>query len=182
MASFSRSNKIILAESQAVFRGCTAKELAVAEDMRIVAHCADLHRMYNAIADFPGSILLFAASLQPDLIRLQILLETTGSRGIVLAENSDGADKYLQMGFSGVVFRRDNGRTLVECVHRVAIGDFWLPAQLMEPEPAEEDRVGIRMRDQLTPSDMRLLSKVALGLTTRMRVGVGENMRPFGTA
>jgi hypothetical protein len=150
--------------------------------MRIVAHCADLHRMYNAIANFPGSIVLFAASLQPDLIRLQMLLEMTGSRGIVMAENNDSAEKYLKMGFSGVVFRGDSGRTLVECVHRVAIGDFWLPARLMEPEPAEEDWAGIQMRDRLTPSDMCLLAKVALGLTTRMRIGVGENMRPFGTA
>ena len=154
----------------------------MAEDMRIVADCAGLDPMYNAIASFPGSIVLFAASLHPDLIRLQILLETTGSRGIVIAENNDTADKYLQMGFSGVIFRSDSGRTFVECVHRVAVGDFWLPARLMLPDPTGKDRVGIHMCERPNSNEMQLLAKVALGLTTRMRVGVGERMRPFGMA
>jgi len=181
MACFTRSNKIILADSQAVLRDCMAKSLAVAEDMRIIASCADLDRMYRAIADFPDSIVLFAASLQPDLTRLQILLETTGSRGVVIVEDSDTAESYLELGFSGVVFRGDNGSTLVDCVHRVAVGDFWIPAQLMRPEPAEEIIAGTQVRDRLTPNEMRLLSRVSIGLCMRLRVGVGETMRPFGS-
>lgn len=182
MAFFVRSNKIILADSQVELRDCTAKALGVAEDMRIVAHCADLDRMYRAIADFPDSIVLFAASLQPDLTRLQILLETTGSRGIAIVDDNEAAEAYLEMGFSGVVFRSDNGSTLVDCVHRVAVGDFWIPAQLMRPGPSEENVVGLHARDRLTPNEMRLLSRVAIGLCTRLKVGVGERMRPFGSA
>jgi DNA-binding NarL/FixJ family response regulator len=181
MPSFIRTNKIILADSQAALRDSTAKSLAVAEDMRIVADCADLDRMYRAIADFPDSIVLFAASLQPDLTRLQILLETTGNRGIVIVDDRDTAEAYLELGFSGVVFRSDNGSTLVACVHRVAVGDFWIPAQLMRPEPSEENVIGLHVRDRITPNEMRLLSRVAIGLCMRLRVGVGETMRPFGT-
>jgi len=118
MGFFVRSSKIILADSQAALRDCAAKALAVAEDMRVVAHCADLDRMYRAIADFPDSIVMFAASLQPDLTRLQILLETTGSRGIAIVEDHDSAEAYLEMGFSGVVFRSENGSTLVPCRSR----------------------------------------------------------------
>ena len=182
MACRIRSNKIILADSQASLRDCSAKSLAIAEDMRIVAQCADLDRMYRAITDFPDSIVLFAASLQPDLTRLQILLETTGSRGIVIVEDNDTAEAYLELGFSGVVFRSDNGSTLVDCVHRVAVGDFWLPAQLMRPEATVGNAVGTDVRDRLSPNEMRLLSRVAIGLCMRLRVGVGETMRPFGTA
>jgi len=68
------------------------------------------------------------------------------------------------MGFSGVVFRSDNGSTLVDCVHRVAVGDFWLPAQLMQPEPTAGNVVRTDVRDRLTPNEMRLLSRVAIGL------------------
>jgi len=182
MGFFVRSSKIILADSQAALRDCAAKALAVAEDMRVVAHCADLDRMYRAIADFPDSIVMFAASLQPDLTRLQILLETTGSRGIAIVEDHDSAEAYLEMGFSGVVFRSENGSTLVDCVHRVAVGDFWIPPQLMQPEPSEQAVVGPHVRERLTPNQRRLLSRVAIGLCMRLRVGVGERMRPFGTA
>ena len=63
-------NKIILADSQAIFRAGTAKVLAMDEDLRIIAQCTDLERMYHAITTFPGSIVLFAASLRPDFARL----------------------------------------------------------------------------------------------------------------
>jgi len=181
MATFSRSNKVILADSQEMLRGFTVNAVTMAEDLRIVAHCSDPDGLYKAIANFPGSIVLVAACLHPDLIRLQILLETTNSRGIAILENNDAAGEYLQMGFSGVVFRRDSARTLMECVRRVAVGDFWAPPQLMEPKPTEEAMVGTHRRDRLTSNEMRLLSRVALGLCTRIRFGVGERMRPFGT-
>ena len=49
-------NKIILADSQAIFRAGTAKVLAMDEDLRIIAQCSDLDRMLHAITTFPGSI------------------------------------------------------------------------------------------------------------------------------
>src|ERR1035441_9910621 len=81
-------NKIILADSQAIFRAGTAKVLAMDEDVRIIAQCTDLDRMQHAITTFPGSIVLFAASLGPDMDRLHTLLETTGDRKNVLEGKS----------------------------------------------------------------------------------------------
>ncbi len=97
-------NKIILADSQAIFRAGTAKVLAMDEDLRIIAQCTDLERMYHAITTFPSSIVVFAASLHPDFARLGMLLETTGSRGIVVAENNENAAAYLQQGFGAWCF------------------------------------------------------------------------------
>src|ERR1019366_4757435 len=139
-------NKIILADSQAIFRAGTAKVLAMDEDVRIIAQCADLDRMQHAITTFPGSIVLFAASLRPDMARLRTLMDTTNSRGIVIAENNEAAASYLQQGFRGVVFRSVTGPALVECVRRVASGDTWLPTQTAPPESIEEDMVGARVR------------------------------------
>jgi len=124
-------NKIILADSQAIFRAGTAKVLAMDEDVRIIAQCTDLDRMNHAITTFPGSIVLFAASLRPDMERLRTMLETVGSRGIVIAENNEIASVYLQQGFRGVVFRNVTGAALSECVRTVAGGETWLPPQLM---------------------------------------------------
>jgi len=135
-------NKIILADSQAIFRAGTAKVLAMDEDVRIIAQCTDLDRMYHAITTFPSSIVLFAASLHPELIRLRALLESVGSRGIVIAENNEAAGTYIQQGFRGVVFRCVTGPALVECVRAVANGDTWLPPQQMVPDSPEEDMVG----------------------------------------
>jgi DNA-binding NarL/FixJ family response regulator len=160
-------NKLILADSQAIFRAGTAKVLAMDEGLRIIAHCTDLDRMYHAITTFPGSIVLFAASLHPELTRLRMLLDTVGSRGIVIAENSEVAGAYLQQGFRGVVFRNVTGPALVECVHHVAAGDTWVPPQLMLPESPEEDMVGTRVRDRLTPKEMRIVALIAQGCKNR---------------
>ncbi len=160
-------NKIILADSQAIFRAGTAKVLAMDEDLRIIAQCTDLERMYHAITTFPGSIVLFAASLRPDFVRLGVLLETTSSRGIVVAENDENASTYIQQGFRGVVFRSVTGPALVECVRRVATGDTWLPTQIAPPESIEEDMVGARVRDRLTPKEMRIVALIVQGCKNR---------------
>jgi DNA-binding NarL/FixJ family response regulator len=160
-------NKIILADSQAIFRAGTAKVLAMDEDLRIIAQCTDLERMYHAISTFPNSIVLFASSLRPDFARLGMLLETTGSRGIVIAENDESASTYLQQGFRGVVFRSVTGPALVECVRRVAAGDTWFPTQAVQAETPEEDMVGARVRDRLTPKEMRIVALIVQGCKNR---------------
>jgi DNA-binding NarL/FixJ family response regulator len=160
-------NKIILADSQAIFRAGTAKVLAMDEDMRIIAQCTDLDRLHHAITTFPGSVVLFASSMRPDLTRLRMLMETTGSRGIVIAENNELAATYLQQGFRGVVYRSVNGPTLVECVRRVSGGETWIPPQLMHSESSEDDMVGTRVRDRLTPKEMRIVALIVQGCKNR---------------
>jgi DNA-binding NarL/FixJ family response regulator len=160
-------NKLILADSQAIFRAGTAKVLAMDEDLRIIAQCTDLDRMFHAVSTFPGSIVLFAASLRPDFTRLHALLEATGSRGIVIAENNESAGTYLQQGFRGVVFRNVTGPALGECVRRVASGDIWQPPQIMQPGAPEEDIVGARVRDRLTPKEMRIVALIVQGCKNR---------------
>jgi DNA-binding NarL/FixJ family response regulator len=160
-------NKIILADSQAIFRAGTAKVLAMDEDVRIIAQCTDLDRMHHAITTFPGSIVLFASSLRPEMDKLHSLLETVGSRGIVIAENNEAAGSYLQMGFRGVVFRCVTGPALVDCVRAVANGDTWTPPQLMVADSPEEDMVGTRVRDRLTPKEMRIVALIVQGCKNR---------------
>jgi DNA-binding NarL/FixJ family response regulator len=160
-------NKIILADSQAIFRAGTAKVLARDEDLRIIAQCTDVERMLHAIMTFPGSVVLFAASLRPDLTQLRTLLETTGSRGIVIAENNETAGAYMQQGFRGVIFRNVTAPALVDCVRRVAAGETWLPPQLVAHETPEEDMVGTRVRDRFTPKEMRIVALIVQGCKNR---------------
>jgi DNA-binding NarL/FixJ family response regulator len=160
-------NKIILADSQAIFRAGTAKVLAMDEDLRIIAQCTDLDRMLHAITTFPGAVVLFASSLRPDLPRLRAMLDSVGSRGVVIAENNEAATTYLQQGFRGVVFRSVTGPALVECIRRVAAGEMWAPPQLMHAEALDDDLVGTRVRDRLTPKEMRIVALIVQGCKNR---------------
>jgi DNA-binding NarL/FixJ family response regulator len=160
-------NKIILADSQAIFRAGTAKVLAADDDFRIIAQCSDTERMMHAVTTFPGSVVIFASALKPELTRLRVLLETTGSRGIVIAENSESPAPYLQQGFNGVIFRNTTGASLVECVRKVAAGGSWQPLQAMTAESGGEDIVGTRVRDRLTPKEMRIVALIVQGCKNR---------------
>jgi DNA-binding NarL/FixJ family response regulator len=160
-------NKVILGDSQAIFRAGTAKVLAMDEDLRIVAQCTDLERMHHAITTFPGAIVLFAASLRPNFAQLAGLLETVGSRGIVIAENNDIVDSYVQLGYRGVVFRSITGQALVQCVRSIAAGETWLPPQLLRVDSPVDDMVGTRVRDRLTPKEMRIVALIVQGCKNR---------------
>jgi DNA-binding NarL/FixJ family response regulator len=160
-------NKVILADSQAIFRAGTAKVLAMDEDLRIIAQCTDLERLQHAVTTFPGSIVLFSASLRPDMARLALLLESVNSRGIVIAENTDAPTAFLQQGFRGVVFRSVTGNALVDCVRRVASGETWMPPDLMLTHASDDDLVGTRVRDRLTPKEMRIVALIVQGCKNR---------------
>ena len=160
-------NKIILADSQAIFRAGAAKILATNENLRILAQCADLERLMHAITTFPESIVLFAACLRPDMARLGNLLDAQASRGIVIAENTETANAYLQQGFRGVIFRNVTAPALLDCVRRVGAGDVWFPPALVTPQTVEEDTVGTRVRDRLTPKEMRIVALIVQGCKNR---------------
>jgi DNA-binding NarL/FixJ family response regulator len=159
--------KIILADSQAIFRAGTAKVLAADDDMRIIAQCADLDRLLHAVATFQGTVVLFASTLKPEMASLRKSLEEVGSRGVVIAENNEAAAPYMQMGFKGVVFRSVTGQALIDCVRRVASGDTWIPPQLVVSESHDDDVVGRRVRDRLTPKEMRIVALIVQGCKNR---------------
>jgi len=160
-------NKVILADSQAIFRAGTAKVLASDDDFRIIAQCSDSERMMHAATTFPSSVVIFASALKPELSRLKVLLDTVGSRGIVIVENSESPQIYLQSGFNGVIFRNTTGASLIECVRRVVAGEIWQPLQAVLTELSDEDLVGTRVRDRLTPKEMRIVALIVQGCKNR---------------
>jgi len=160
-------NKVILADSQAIFRAGTAKVLALDDDVRIIAQCSDSERMMHAVSTFPGAVLIFASAIRPEFGRLRALLDAMGSRGIVIIENNEAPAPYLQQGFRGIVMRNTTGSSLVECVRRVAAGETWQPLHSMLAEVPEEDLVGARVRDRLTPKEMRIVALIVQGCKNR---------------
>ncbi len=159
--------KVILADSQAIFRAGTAKVLAMDEELRIIAQCSDVERMMHAITTFPGAVVLYAAVLKPEMARLRALLETHGSRAVVVAENSESAAGYMQQGCRGVLFRNSSASALVECVRKVGAGESWQPLQTMSGPGMDDDAVGARVRDRLTPKEMRIVALIVQGCKNR---------------
>jgi DNA-binding NarL/FixJ family response regulator len=172
-------NKIILGDNQAIFRAGTAKILAMEDDFRIIAQCPDLDRLLHAIDTFRNAVVLFASALKPDIPRLLERAQAANSRAIVIAENTEPASVYLASGVQGVVYRSVSGPDLIECVRRVAQGNHCVQPPAPGIETQEEDLVGARVRDRLTPKEMKISALIVQGCKNKeiaMRLGTTEQV------
>jgi DNA-binding NarL/FixJ family response regulator len=158
-------NKIILADNQALFRAGIAKVLASEEDFRVAAQCADLERLLLSVDAYRSSIVLFASALRLEHQDLMSHVKAAGSRAVVIAENGEPAQIFTAHDIRGVVYRNTTGQALVECVHRVIKGfsSIQRPAEAI----GSEDSVGARVRDRLTPKEMKIVALIVQGFKNK---------------
>ena len=159
--------KLILADIQPIYRAGIARLVAAEEDFRIVAQCSDVERALHAITTFPGSLALIASSLRPEWPRVTTILESVGSSGVAILEDSESADFYMNTGLKGVLYRCSTGSLLMECLKTVAAGGLYHPVLPETTHSPSEDSVGTRVRDRLTPKEMRIVALIVQGCKNR---------------
>jgi DNA-binding NarL/FixJ family response regulator len=172
-------NKVILADSQAIFRAGTAKILAMEDDFRIIAQCAEGSRLLPALDTFRGATVLFASTLKLELTDLVERVCAAGSRCIVIAENGESIQHFLAAGVHGALHRGVSGPALIDCVRRVAAGERGVRAAGVEPHQHDEDLVGARVRDRLTPKEMKIVALIVQGCKNKeiaIRLGTTEQV------
>lgn len=171
--------KIILGDSQAIFRAGVAKVLAIEEDFRIVAQCPDLDHLTHAMQTSPATIIVVASTLKPDFAAVLDRARQMKARTIVIAESSDLATDYTSLGANGIVYRSISGPALVECIRRVLDGETWVQPTAAALESAEDDMVGQRVRDRLTPKELKIVALIVQGCKNKeiaMRLGTTEQV------
>ena len=105
--------KIILADNQAIFRAGIAKVLAVEDDVRIVAQAQTVEQAMIAVEKFRGSVMIYASSFLPDTEQLAALARESGIQLVVIAENNELPERYLNAGVLGLIFRSVDGAELL---------------------------------------------------------------------
>ncbi len=155
-------NRLILADNQAIFRAGAARVLALEDDMRIVAQCENMERLFAAVEASTGAIVLAASSLRPDFPVLLARINALGSRVILVTENTEHLTDEVAILLDGIVCRNVAGSELVDCVRRVARGQrFVQRANITTMQAA--DSVGMRVRDRLTPKEMQIVALIVQG-------------------
>ncbi|HEX3471570.1 MAG TPA: response regulator transcription factor [Silvibacterium sp.] len=156
-------NKIILADNQAIFRAGTAKVLTMEDDFRIIAQCSDAERLYQVLEAFRGATLIFASALKLNIHQLVERIRSQGSLCIVIVENSESTSAYLSAGVHGAAHRSVSGPALIDCVRRVVRGERGVQVAGLGTGAPEEDHVGARVRDRLTPKEMKIVALIVQG-------------------
>jgi DNA-binding NarL/FixJ family response regulator len=106
-------------------------------------------------------------------------IKVAGSRSVVIAENGESASSYTTQGVRGVVYRNTTGAALVDCVHKVIHGLTCVQRPADAAHNEDEDSVGARVRDRLTPKEMKIVALIVQGCKNKeiaQRLGTTEQV------
>jgi DNA-binding NarL/FixJ family response regulator len=155
--------KIILADNQAIFRAGAAKVMAVEDDLRIVAQVQTPDQVLATLEKFRAAVLLLAATFAKDLPSALESAHKLKTRVLIVTDNEDEPRKYVDLGADGVIFRNVTGTELVTAVRRIAQGETYIPEGPITKTTSENDLVGARVRDRLTPKELRIVALIVQG-------------------
>jgi DNA-binding NarL/FixJ family response regulator len=125
--------RVILADSQAIYRVGIRKVFALEDDIRVVAQADSLENLRAAIERYPTDIVLLeggmlagTANAIPELLRM-----APDVKLIVQAVSSDENHtvELYRRGVRGIVSRSISPDLLVRCVRRIAAGETWIDNQ-----------------------------------------------------
>jgi DNA-binding NarL/FixJ family response regulator len=180
--------RVILADTQAIFRAGLRKVFALEDDIRVVGQAETLAQTQSAVAKFSGDVLIFEAALTPNPVEAvaNLLRQNPPLRIVVVTPGAD-EDLTLELfrrGAHGIVSREVEPELLIDCVRKVVAGETWLDSQgvrwVMAAYRNQNNRpTGSRPKVQLTPKEMLIVSCVTQGMKNKeiaLRVGTTEQV------
>jgi DNA-binding NarL/FixJ family response regulator len=180
--------RVIVADSQAIFRAGLRKIFAVEDDIRVVGQAETLPQAISAAKKFSAEILIFEAALAENPVEAvqEILKQSPGLRLAVVTETPDQelTLELFRRGAHAIVSREVDSELFVECLRTIAKGEPWLEAHatkwVLEAYRAHGTRPhGTRSKVQLTPKESLIVSCVTQGMKNKeiaARVGTTEQV------
>ena len=180
--------RVIVADTQAIFRVGLRKIFALEDDIRVVGQAESLDQTIAAIQKFSADILIFEAALSPnpaDAVS-DLLRQNTSCRLVVVLQEPDQEMTLdlFRRGAHGIVSREIEPEILVECLRKIAQGESWLEshavAWVLEAYRTQGVRpAGSRPKVSLTPKESLIVSCVTQGMKNKeiaLRVGTTEQV------
>ena len=180
--------RVIVADTQAIFRVGLRKIFALEDDIRVVGQAESLDQTVAAIQKFSADIVIFEAGLSPnptDAVS-DLLRQSTSCRLVVVLQEPDQEMTLdlFRRGAHGIVSREIEPELLVECLRKVAQGESWLESRavawVLEAYRTQSVRpAGSRPKVSLTPKESLIVSCVTQGMKNKeiaLRVGTTEQV------
>jgi DNA-binding NarL/FixJ family response regulator len=164
--------RIILADSQAIYRVGIRKIFALEDDLRVVAQADSMENLRGAIERFPTDIVLLEGALLAGLPNAipEILRTSPDAKLIVQAVATDEAHtvELYRKGVRGIISRSISPDLLVRCVRRIAAGETWIDNQsvnwVIEAYRAQAAAlVSPKTQPRLSPKEMAIITCITQG-------------------
>jgi two-component system, NarL family, nitrate/nitrite response regulator NarL len=164
--------RVILADSQAIYRVGIRKVFALEDDVRVVAQADSIENLHAAVQRYPSDVVLLeggmltgTANAIPELLRLAPEIKI-----IVQASSSDEAHtvELYRRGVRGIISRAISPDLLVKCVRKIASGETWIDNQsvnlVIEAYRSQAAAlVSPRSQPRLSPKEMAIITCITQG-------------------
>ncbi|HEY7351301.1 MAG TPA: response regulator transcription factor [Terriglobales bacterium] len=180
--------RVIVADSQAIFRAGLRKIFAVEDDIRVVGQAETLPQALSAAKKFSAEILIFEAALAENPIdAVQEIVKSAPALRIVVVTEAPDQELTLELlrrGAHSIVSREVDSEIFVDCLRTVYKGEPWLEPHaikwVLEAFRTQGSRPhGGRSKVQLTPKESLIVSCVTQGMKNKeiaARVGTTEQV------
>ncbi|MBS1850997.1 MAG: response regulator transcription factor [Acidobacteria bacterium] len=180
--------RVIVADTQAIFRAGLRKIFAVEDDIRVVGQAETLPQTLSAVKKFTADILIFESALAsnpPEAVTDLLRQNPTVRLVVITAEpNEELTLELFRRGAHAVISREVEPELLVECLHKVSEGQPWLDSRgiawVLQAYRTQGTRpASSRPKVQLTPKESLIVSCVTQGMKNKeiaLRVGTTEQV------
>lgn len=168
--------RVILADSQAIYRVGMRKVFAIEDDIRVVAQAETLTNLYAALQRFPADIVVLEGQLLagtidaiPDLVR-----RAPEAKLIVQVVETDEANivELYRRGVRGVVARSISPDLLIKCIRKIAAGETWIDNQsiswVIEAYRSQAHSLtSPRSQPHLSPKELTIITCITRGMRNK---------------
>jgi DNA-binding NarL/FixJ family response regulator len=168
--------RILLADSETIYRVGMQKIFALEDDIRVIARVDTLTGLHDIIRRFPSDLVLLegrlivgAAGTISELIRpvpkLKVIVQLSPNDQI------DTVELYRR-GVQGIIPRSISAGLLVKCVRRVAAGEVWISNEsinsVIEAYRSQKDVLtSVRTRPRLSYKELAVITYVTQGMRNK---------------
>jgi two-component system, NarL family, nitrate/nitrite response regulator NarL len=164
--------RILLADSQAIYRVGMRKVFALEDDIRVVGQVERVEHLYDAVGRHPADVLLMEGNLIagtseviPEVVRLapemKIIVQTSGT------DEAHTVELYRR-GVRGIIPRSIAPDLLVKCVRKIAGGETWIDNQsvtwVIEAYRSQATSItNPKSQPRLSPKELSIIACITQG-------------------
>ena len=168
--------RVVLGDTQAIYRVGIRKIFAVEDDIRVIAQAENCAGLLMALERYPADVVLLEGNLIANSAEAipEIMRRAPDAKLIVqVLETSESniVDLYRR-GVRGVISRSIPPDLLVRCVRKIALGETWIDNQsiswVIEAYRAQANQLtNPRLQPRLTAKELEIMTCVTQGMRNK---------------
>ncbi len=171
-----QSIRVILADSQAIYRVGIRKIFALEDDIRVVAQAENLENLYAALQHFPTDVVLLEGQLINGTIDAipEFVRRAPEAKLIVQVSESDENNtvELYRRGVRGVVPRSISPDLLIKCVRKIAAGETWIDNRsiswVIDAYRAQASNLtNPKTQPKLSPKELAIIGCITRGMRNK---------------